>query len=111
MSDFFAEMRAVVLAAVDAHVVLAGTVKQRINVGPPREPAHGDMVTNAALIAATQGRKPREIAEPIAETLRGDPRIASAEIAGPGFINIRLRPATLLGVLPAILRAGEAYGD
>ncbi len=111
MTDLFAAMRNAVIAAVDAHAPLAEDVKARINVGPPREVAHGDMVTNAALVAATHGRKPREIAERIAATLRGDPRVASVEVAGPGFINIRLRPAALLTVLPAILRAGEAYGD
>jgi len=111
MTDLFAAMRHAVITAVDAHVPLADDVKARINVGPPREAAHGDMVTNAALIAATHGRKPRDVAERIAEILRGDPRVASVEVAGPGFINIRLRPAALLSVLPAVLRAGEAYGD
>ncbi|MGA9868811.1 MAG: arginine--tRNA ligase [Acetobacteraceae bacterium] len=111
MTDLFAAIRHAVIAAVDAHVPLAEDVKARINVGPPREVAHGDMVTNAALLAATHGRKPRDVAERIAETLRGDPRVASVEVAGPGFINIRLHPAALLTVLPAVLRAGEAYGD
>jgi len=111
MTDLFAAMRHAVITAVDAHVPLADDVKARINVGPPREVAHGDMVTNAALIAATHGRKPRDVAERIAEILRGDSRVASVEVAGPGFINIRLRPAALLTVLPAVLRAGEAYGD
>ncbi len=111
MSDLFAAMRDAVLAAVEAQGALGPDIKARINVGPAREAAHGDMVTNAALVAATPGRKSREIAETIAATLGGDPRIASAEVAGPGFINLRLHPATLSAILPPILRTGEAYGD
>ncbi|HJS84405.1 MAG TPA: arginine--tRNA ligase [Acetobacteraceae bacterium] len=112
MTDIFADMREAVLAAVEAQsLALADEVRERITVSPAREAAHGDMVTNAALVAATQGRKPRQIAEPIAAALRADPRIGSVDVAGPGFINIRLRSETLLALLPAILRAGEAYGD
>ncbi len=112
VTDIFADMRQAVLTAVEAqHLALADETKERIAVSPAREPAHGDMMTNAALVAGAQGRKPRQIAEAIAAALRADPRIASVEVAGPGFINLRLRTEALLTVLPAILLNGEAYGD
>jgi arginyl-tRNA synthetase len=70
------------------------------------------MATNAAMVAARHARrKPTELAARIAATLHGTPGIASAEPAGPGFVNIRLTAAILRAQLPVILRAMEAYGD
>jgi arginyl-tRNA synthetase len=109
--DIFAEMRRHVLDEINELLPLTEEVEQRINVGPPRDPSHGDMVTNGALIATTFGRQPRGVAAQIAEAIRQLPTVASAEVAGPGFINIRLRPECLQSLLPQILRAGESYGD
>jgi len=83
----------------------------RIVVEPPRDAAHGDLATNAAMfLAKPLGRKPRELANRIAAILAGDPDVAAAEVAGPGFINLRLRPAYWLNALRSIVVAGEAYG-
>ena len=84
----------------------------RVEVTPTRDPAHGDMATNAAMIAGKAARRPpAAIAAELAARLTGGPEIESATAAGPGFVNLRLRPQTLRATLPAILRAGAAYGD
>ncbi len=64
----------------------------RIAVEPPRDATHGDLATNAAMVLAKPtGQNPRALAERIAEALRQDGDVASVEIAGPGFVNLRLR--------------------
>jgi arginyl-tRNA synthetase len=111
--DIFAAVRSDVLAALD--VIAPGLpeeVRARVEVTPAREAAHGDMATNAALVAAKPARMaPRAIADALVARLSALPSIAAAEAAGPGFVNVRLHPAALRAVLPAILAAGEAYGD
>jgi arginyl-tRNA synthetase len=83
----------------------------RIVVEPPRDPSFGDLATNAALVLAKDARrKPRELAERIAEKMRTDELIASAEVAGAGFINLTLKPAAWIGVLRSVLAAGATYG-
>ncbi|HEU5016448.1 MAG TPA: arginine--tRNA ligase [Pseudolabrys sp.] len=83
----------------------------RVLVEPPRDPAHGDMATNAAMVLAKDfGRQPRELAGKIAEGLRLDPRVASVEVAGPGFINFTLKPSVWGEALRAALMEGSAYG-
>ncbi len=70
------------------------------------------MATNAALLAAKAARrKPQDIAAALVAALTADPLVEEAAVAGPGFVNLRLRPAAWLGLLGVILRAGEAYGD
>src|ERR1700745_3470574 len=88
------KVRAANAALVAAGMLPAGIDQSRITVEPPREAAHGDMATNAAMVLAKDaGRKPRELAEAIAERLRADADVAKIEIAGPGFINLTLKPA------------------
>lgn len=83
----------------------------RIAVEPPREAAHGDLATNAAMVLAKAvGDKPRAIAEKLAEALKADDGIAAVEIAGPGFINLRLRNAVYQRLLGALLADPQAYG-
>lgn len=83
----------------------------RVVVEPPRDPAHGDMATNAALVLAKEwGTKPRDLAERIAERLRADEDVQAVEIAGPGFINLRLSPAVWPRLLAAMLERGAEYG-
>jgi arginyl-tRNA synthetase len=83
----------------------------RIVVEPPREASHGDMATNAAMVLAKEARaKPRDLAERIATKLAGDDLVVGAEVAGPGFINLRLDPAAWREALRAVLRAGTDYG-
>ncbi len=112
-SDLFALIRGRVGAALAASAAaVPEDVLARIEVSPPREAAHGDMASNAAMVAAKAvGQPPRVLAETLARHLATAPEIAAAEVAGPGFLNIRLHPAALHAVIPAILAAGEAYGD
>lgn len=84
----------------------------KVTVEPPRDASHGDMATNAAMVLSKQaGVKPRDLAEKLVGQLTGLERIESADIAGPGFINLRLSDAAWLGVPKAILTQGTAYGD
>jgi len=110
--NIYTTVRHCVLAALRAAVPdLPDELAARVEVTAAREPAHGDMATNAALVAARAARcKPAELAARLAATLAADPLIAEATAAGPGFVNLRLRPEALRALLPAILRAGEAYG-
>ena len=83
----------------------------RVVVEPPRDAAHGDMATNAAMVLAREARaKPRDLAEQIAARLRADDLIASVDVAGPGFINLTLRPSVWSDELRVVLREGDAYG-
>ena len=93
MSDnIFASVRLRVLAALREVVPeLDEAVASRVEVTPPREAAHGDMATNAALVVAkAAGRKPQEIAAALVAGLLADKVVAEAGAAGPGFVNIRL---------------------
>ena len=83
----------------------------RVIVEPPREAAHGDLATNAAMVLAKPlGQKPRELAARIAAALASDPDIDAAEVAGPGFINLRIKPAYWWKALGALLEAGAGFG-
>src|SRR3954464_9057332 len=89
----------------------AGIDFSRVVVEPPRDASHGDMATNAAMVLARDAKaKPRELAEQIAERLRADNLIASAEAAGPGFINLTLRVDVWADALRTVLREGRSYG-
>jgi arginyl-tRNA synthetase len=80
-------------------------------VEPPRDAAHGDMATNAAMVLAKEARaKPRDLAEVIAAKLRADDLIASVDVAGPGFINLTLKPNAWSDALRTVLAEGDAYG-
>ena len=92
-------------------VLPAGIDQSRVTVETPREAAHGDMATNAAMVLAKDAHKPpRELAQAIAAKLRADELVAKAEVAGPGFINLTLKPAAWIGALRAVLHAGPDYG-
>jgi arginyl-tRNA synthetase len=83
----------------------------RVVVEPPRDAAHGDMASNAAMVLAKEARaKPRELAEQIAARLRADDLIASVDVAGPGFINLTLKAHVWADALRTVLREGDAYG-
>ena len=117
MSDqnVFAAVLDKVRAANDAlvadGVLPTGIDQSRIVVEPPRESAHGDMATNAAMVLAKDaGAKPRALAEAIAAKLRGDDLVAKAEVAGLGFINLTLKPAAWIDALRAVLAADTDYG-
>jgi len=83
----------------------------RVLVEPPRDPTHGDMATNAAMVLAKDAKqKPRDLAEKIAEALRSDDHVAAVSVAGPGFINLTLKPHVWGEELRAALAAGTDYG-
>jgi arginyl-tRNA synthetase len=102
---------AAVAALAEQGRVPAGLDTSRIVVEPPRDPAHGDMATNAAMVLAKDARmKPRELAEAIAAELRKDALVEKVEVAGPGFINLTLKPAAWIDELRAVIEAGADYG-
>jgi arginyl-tRNA synthetase len=113
--NLFSDIRAAVIAALEG-LVAEGRLPVGLDVGPvavepPRDPAHGDMATNAAMVLAKPaGMKPREIAEMLAERLGQDARIARAEVAGPGFLNLRLSEETWRGVVRQVHGEGTGYG-
>jgi arginyl-tRNA synthetase len=112
--NVFSDIRAAVIDAVGALAregrLPEGLPTEAVAVEPPRDPGHGDMATNAAMVLAKPaGQPPRAIAEALAERLRQDPRVASAEPAGPGFLNLRLAPAVWRDVIRAVL-TDPAYG-
>jgi arginyl-tRNA synthetase len=110
--DIYVRMRQAVLASLPASLTLNDEIKDRISVGPPRDPAHGDMTTNAAMVLAPFARRnPRQLAAEIAEVLGRAPDVVEVSVAGPGFINLRLDQAVLRAVLPDVLREGSVYGD
>ena len=101
-----------VLAALEADGTLpANSTRTNVAVEPPRDPSHGDLATNAAMVLAKQARSnPRELAGKIVEQLKADPSILEAEIAGPGFINMRLSDEAWLHELTTITSLGDNYG-
>ena len=85
--------------------------RKNVTVEPPRDPSHGDLATNAAMVLAKgAGTTPRALAEAIKPRLEALPPVTSVEIAGPGFINLRLAPDAWRDELRTILRQGDEYG-
>ena len=83
--------------------------RKNVTVEPPRDPSHGDLATNAAMVLAKPaGMNPRALAEAIKPKLEAMPPVASVEIAGPGFINLRLNPDAWRDELRTILNEGDA---
>jgi arginyl-tRNA synthetase len=108
-NDFTGRVKAAVRAA--GFDGLAEPDLDRVIVEPPREASHGDLASNAAMVLAKPlGLKPRDIAVRIAAALARDPDVDAAEVAGPGFINLRLRASYWHAVLKGIVASGEGYG-
>ncbi|SLN16758.1 Arginine--tRNA ligase [Roseovarius albus] len=113
--NLFTEIRELVLDAL-AKMQTAGDLPEGLDlknvaVEPPRDAAHGDMATNAAMVLAKPAKmKPRDIADKLAVLLSEDARITSAEVAGPGFLNLRLADSLWHGVVRAALAAGNDFG-
>ena len=106
----FADMLERVCVATGA-VLGSGADLSRVVVEPPRDPTHGDMATNAAMVLAKDaGKKPRELADAIAERLRADDKVAKVDVAGPGFINLTLKPHVWAEELRLVLETGKDYG-
>src|SRR5438270_3471052 len=124
MANIFGDFRRVLLSALDDLVaegaLPAGLDVARVAVEPPRDPAHGDLATNAAMVLAGQVKQnPMVLAEKIAAALQGRELVTgdyrgsgfSVDAVKPGFLNIRLDPAVWHAQLRAMLQAGTAYGD
>jgi arginyl-tRNA synthetase len=111
--DIFAALRARVIDALGTLLPeLPPESFARVQVEPPRDPAHGDMATNAALVVGKLAKQPPpKLAAALAERLAALPEVESAAPAGPGFVNLRLREDFLRAQLPVVLGAGERYGD
>jgi arginyl-tRNA synthetase len=98
-------------ALVAAGELSAGLDQSRIVVEPPRDTAHGDLATNAAMVLAKDaGKKPRDLAGAIADRLRADELIAKVDVAGAGFINITLKPIAWTNALRTAIEQGSDYG-
>tara|TARA_R110002111_G_scaffold124061_9_gene188045 strand:- start:4917 stop:6659 length:1743 start_codon:yes stop_codon:yes gene_type:complete len=113
--NLFADIRTLVTDEIAAMVVAgdlpAGLDLAAVAVEPPRDAAHGDMATNAAMVLARPaGKPPRQIAENLAARLAGDPRISGVDVAGPGFLNLRLNPSVWQNLLVAALEQGADFG-
>ncbi|WP_099827323.1 arginine--tRNA ligase [Oceaniglobus indicus] len=112
--NLFADIRALVIATLE-DMARAGDLPGGLDLGnvavePPRDAAHGDMATNAAMVLAKPAKaKPRELAEKLAARLADDPRISTVEVAGPGFLNLTLSGDIWAGVITRILTEPD-YG-
>lgn len=113
--NVFADIRTLVLTCLDTlvseGVLPDGLNRAAITVEPPRDAAHGDMATNAAMVLAKPAKmNPRAIAEALAAKLAEDPRVSAAEVAGPGFLNMRLSNDVWAGVVKTALTDAR-YGQ
>ncbi|OYX24583.1 MAG: arginine--tRNA ligase [Rhodobacterales bacterium 32-66-7] len=113
--NLFAEMRALVVASLDRlaaeGALPAGLDLAAVTVEPPRDAGHGEMATNAAMVLAKPaGMPPRAIAGALAAVLLTDPRVLAADVAGPGFLNLSLRPSVWQGLVGNILTQPDGYG-
>src|SRR5260221_6234411 len=109
---FLGEVKKEIERLAHAGALPGGLDLSRVAVEPTRDPAHGDISTNAAMVLAKPaGRHPSEPAALRADALRGHAAVTGAEVAGPGFVNLRLGDAFWHARLAEILRVGTAYGD
>jgi len=108
---FAAKLDAVLNTLEAAGTLPAGLSRANVSVEPPRDASHGDLATNAAMVLAKPaGTNPRALAEAIVARLSDDAAIDHAEIAGPGFINLRLTDGIWRDELGAIAALGARYG-
>lgn len=108
---YSARVASALAALAERGALPAGLDLSRVVVEPTKDPAHGDLATNAAMVLAKEaGTNPRALAGLLVEEVSRDPEIVSAEIAGPGFINLRLDPAVFTAVLKAAVSAGTEFG-
>ncbi len=113
--DVFAQIETRVAAALEAlkaeGVLPADTPTSGIEVETPRDPTHGDLATNAAMVLAKPARmKPRDIADKLQAKLAGAEGVEAVSVAGPGFLNLTLKPEVWHGLVRAILKEGADYG-
>ncbi|MEM7429170.1 MAG: arginine--tRNA ligase [Pseudomonadota bacterium] len=114
--NIFNHFRSIVGTAIDSLIqtgdLPAECAGSNFVVEPPRDPAHGDIATNAAMVMAKPAKMPpRAIAEKLAGVLSRSDEVSSAEVAGPGFINLKIGDALWYQVVTSALEAGDAYGS
>src|SRR4051812_25276547 len=98
-------------AMAEAGEIPAGLDFARVTAEPPRDPAHGDIATNAAMVLAKPaGMAPRQLADKLAKRLAATQDVAQVDVAGPGFINLKLKASFWPKLLAAALELGDAYG-
>jgi arginyl-tRNA synthetase len=108
---FTQHVRHAVAGLASEGVALPEASLDRIVVEAPRDPTHGDLATNAAMVLSKDaGLKPRDLAEKIAARLAAVPDVEKVDIAGPGFINLTVKAAVWPRVLKAAVEQGEAFG-
>ncbi|MCY1657244.1 arginine--tRNA ligase [Dietzia sp. SL131] len=111
-ADLAAVIRAALISVLADRGADTSVVPESVTVERPRNPEHGDYATNIALqLAKKVGSAPRELAQDLATALVADPGVASAEIAGPGFLNICLDSGAQGSLVATVLSAGEEYGN
>lgn len=110
-TDYAAVLKAALAELADAGTLPTGLSHANVTVEPPRDASHGDLATNAAMVLAKPaGMNPRALAEALVAALRTKPGIAAAEVAGPGFINLKLADSVWHAQINAMLGAGSDYG-
>ncbi|WP_022680871.1 arginine--tRNA ligase [Sandarakinorhabdus limnophila] len=110
-TDYAAVLKAALAELTDAGTLPTGLSHANVTVEPPRDASHGDLATNAAMVLAKPaGMNPRALAEALVTALRTKPGIAAAEVAGPGFINLKLADSVWHAQINAMLGAGSDYG-
>ena len=110
-TDYAAVLKAALAELTDAGTLPTGLSYANVTVEPPRDASHGDLATNAAMVLAKPaGMNPRALAEALVAALRTKPGIAAAEVAGPGFINLKLADSVWHAQINAMLGAGTDYG-
>jgi arginyl-tRNA synthetase len=113
-SDFHARVAALLQNIIAGGRLPADLDLSRFVVEPPRDPAHGDLSVNAAMVYAKEAKahfaNPRQLATELAMSLADDPDVDQAEVAGPGFLNIRLKPQVFAKILGTVLTQGTRFG-
>jgi arginyl-tRNA synthetase len=110
-AEFLQVIRGAVKEAADAQGIAVPIDMSRVTAEPPREAAHGDIATNAAMVLNKAfGQPPRVLAEAIAARLRTHADVADVTVAGPGFINLRLRLGVWPRIVAAVIKEGDRYG-
>jgi arginyl-tRNA synthetase len=113
-SDFHARVAALLQNIIASGRLPADLDLSRFVVEPPRDPAHGDLSVNAAMVYAKEAKahfaNPRQLATELAMSLADDPDVDQAEVAGPGFLNIRLKPQVFAKILGTVLTQGTRFG-
>ena len=108
--DIFSQLKSHIIAAAQG-VLGADVDTKNVTVEPPKDTAHGDMASNVAMVLAKPaGRKPRALADEIASKLEGVDMVTQIDVAGPGFMNFRLKPNVIQNVVSQINEEGEKFG-